>query len=469
VSLRDEQAERAVLGCVLSGVHVNDTGPLPKAAFTEWRAWVWEAMLHLATLGRQVDLLTVSERLKAVGQLPACGGPAGLMELDGAVPFTPNLPSYVAMLRDCMGRRAIVAAADAAKLRAMDPNLRPARVALEASTAMSGAVQDSNEESPTVDIGELAEQWHDYIARLGEGRVGLDDGVRLLTGIEVLDHHAEGFVSNLNVVGGLASRGKTGLAAEVIWNWLKAGIPGAIVGLEDGTKWLTRRHLARHLNIPVNKVARSRLHDHQMVLLEEWLGRAAEMYQKHLRIHRAGGLHASDLLALCRKWVAGGARWIWIDHGLRVDYSGQPGSRDRYDMLIGRSLDQLANLGDRHGVAIIVNWHLNRQADEEAMPSMKDYKESGYLEAAARQMVAVWEQKTARPGVSLVTCLKNTEGGRDWTIALERDWEHGLVRSTGGYPVDFQSEARAARAKKEAEGKPAVKAIDLFGSGKRHG
>ena len=116
-------------------------------------------------------------------------------------------------------------------------------------------------------------------------------------------------------------------------------------------------------------------------------------------------------------------------------------------------LDQLATLGDRHKVAIIVNWHLNRDGEDEERPRMRDYKESGYLDAAARAMLGLWEQKS-RPGYLLVTGVKATEGKRDWTVAIERDAEHALVHSLGGYEVDFAAEAQAAKALAAVLGEP---------------
>ena len=80
---------------------------------------------------------------------------------------------------------------------------------------------------------------------------------------------------------------------------------------------------------------------------------------------------------------------------------------------------------------------------------MDDFKETGYLEAAARAMLGLWEQQT-RPGYLLVTGVKVTEGERDWTVAVERDREHALVHSVGGCVVDFAAEARAAKEAAEA-------------------
>lgn len=469
--IQDVQTERAVLGAVLTlsaageaKAAVDGTGPLPAEAFTEARRHVWEAMLALVDEGQAVDPLTLAERLQARGRLAECGGPAGLMALDAAVPFIHNLPSYVAILRGCMERRRLEALGEMILRQARDLAVPPSKTTATVAQALTDAGATTGEEEPDVDLSELAVQWAGYVERMANGKPrGLDDGVLLATGIEQLDAVAEGIPSNLCVWLGLQSMGKTALAAEVIMNWIKAGIPGGIIGLEDGTKWLTRRHLSRYLGMPVKKVGRSLLHEHQLSRLDDWLRWAKEQYRKHLRIHRAGGLAAPDLLAVVRRWINAGVRWIWIDHGLRVDYAAGSDPR-RYDMAIGRTLDVLATLGERHGVAVCVNWHLNRLSTPDVMPTAQQAKEGGYLEAAARFMVAAWEQRDKRPGYMLVTGLKVTEGARDWTVALERDPEHALVKSSGGYLVDFEREAYEEKQLAE-DARAARKGRKLFGLG----
>jgi replicative DNA helicase len=447
--IHEPEIEKAVLGCILAGAKPSETGPLPPEAFTESRRHVWEAMRAMEDTCSPIDHATLAEVLKQRGRLAEVGGPAELMAMDQAVPLAHNLPEYVGILRDRLERRRIVGAATVALQHAAQLGTPPARTSLNAVQALTAETGLGAEDAPDADIAELAAQWDAWVTRLERGGpTGLDDGVILATGIEALDRAGDGLPSNLCVFLGLASMGKTALAAEIIWNWLSNGIPGGIIGLEDGTKWLTRRHLARHLGIPVKAVGRTLLHAYQMERYATWMNDTSHMYRQHLRIHRAGGLHAADVLAIVRKWINAGVRWIWIDHGLRINHAQQD---VRYDMAIGRTLDTLATLGDRHGVVLAVNWHLNRTSDQEAKPDMKMAKESGYLEANARWMLAAWEQKQKRPGMLLATALKVTEGPRDWTVAIPRDPDHALVLSKGGGLVDFEAEAAEDRQRADDE------------------
>ena len=443
MSLHDAQAERAIIGAVLSGATRAQVGDLKAEDFTEARAHVWDAVLSLFAQGAEVTHLTLAEALKARGRLVEVGGPSALMRADEVLPKRGallGLNAHVAIVRDRARRRRLEALGERIKGMAHDLNVTPDNIASGAVQALLATETAMQEEPPDIDIAELSEQWAAFMDRVDSGApMGLDNGFQLRTGIEALDA-LFAFVNNLNVIGGRASMGKTALVAEIIWNWLKADVRGGIVGLEDGTKWLTRRHLSRSLGIPVGMVGACRLQDYQLGHMQSWMDNTSAMYRRNLKLHRAGGIDAPGLLSLVQRWIGEGLRWIVIDHGLRVNY----GDDKRYDRKIGITLDQLATLGDRNKVAVIVNWHLNRDGEDEVRPKMRDYKESGYLDAAARAMLGLWEQKT-RPGFLLVTGVKATEGKRDWTVAVQRDAEHALVHSQGGYEVDFAAEAQAAK------------------------
>lgn len=444
MSHSNEQAENAVLAAVMSQhvTHAQLDG-LRAEDFTGHRVYVFEAVERLYACGAAINVLTLSEALKTAGRLVEVGGPAGLMRLDpeGAWVLPMGLRENVTLVKDLSRRRKLAAEAQRILDMTHDTNVSPDRIAALGAQALLSTDVAVGEEPPDIDIVELVEQWNEYMDRAASGApMGLDNGGKLLTGIEVLDGLKFCFVNNLNVVGGRASMGKTALVAEMCWNWLVRDIKGGIIGLEDGTKWLTRRHLSRALGIPVGDIGNSRLADYKLDSMSRWMESASTLFRRNLRIHRAGGIDSPGLLAIVQRWIGSGARWVVIDHGLRVNY----GDDKRYDRAIGKTLDTLATLGDRNKCAIIVNWHLNRDGEDEVRPKMRDYKESGYLDAAARAMLGLWEQST-RPGFLLATGVKATEGKRDWTAAIERDAEHALVKSSGGYEVDFAREQQEAK------------------------
>jgi replicative DNA helicase len=450
---RDEQTERAVLGCVLAGVPVQDTGPLPVDCFTGTpRRHVWEAMLSLAVEGRAVDHITVASRLKDRGQLVGVGGPAALMALD-AVPLAASCREYSGRLRELSARRAMVAAADAARAKAMDMSVPPTRGALEAAQAFAAVRM----ERPLVRGGRavirLAQRWQDFIDGKAEPYLTVPYAALNEAGFR-------GFVPNLNVLAGRSGNFKTGFATGCVTDWVfRQRLTGGVFGLEDGVEWVTDRPTAQHMGIAYGEVGASRLpggdestaryHEEK---LQDWMSQLHAAYEERLFVYDVTdtGIDADtpsisfpDLLAEARRMIHHGARFILIDHGLRIEYP-RSHREQREDQAIGKAMDALANLGMRTGVPIIMLWHLNRNSDDEAQPKRSDLKESGYLDAAARVILGLWRQQS-RQGHQLVTAVKATKGKEGITAALEVDGPSGLLRASNGYVVDFEAERATAQ------------------------
>jgi replicative DNA helicase len=446
-ALVDVEAEKALLGCCFL------EGKLPEAArvlrledFGDARhAAVFAAMGALHASGVAVDSLTVAERLRELGTLGQAGGVAYLTQLDAAVHLSGNLRAYVATVRDRAMRRAVAARAQALLEEAHNLRRPPGRVAHEAGEDFRGLALSGGEEADErghLDVESLNESWEAFAA-----------GQRspyLPSGLEALDAVFRGFVPNLNLVGGKASMGKTAFVAEVAWGWLQRGVPGGIFGLEDGTRWLVERHCARAVGLDLGDVGACRLHDVQQEAYQRFMGEAWDVTSRLLRVHRTSGLAAPELLRKAERWIAGGARWLVVDHGGRIAHESSS-AKERYDLAIKRTAEGLDNLAHNTGVPIIVNWHFNREGSKQEgqRPTMEAFKESGYLEAFSGTMLGLWE-RPENEGHLLVTVVKNRKGPRDVTVALERDARYGLVKSTGGFALDFKAESAAAQAAKAA-------------------
>jgi replicative DNA helicase len=249
------------------------------------------------------------------------------------------------------------------------------------------------------------------------------------TGIAVLDEHLGGWVANLNVIGGLPGLGKTALIGECIWNHLRANVRTGLFGLEDGTKWWVERHLARQLDVRLGLVANCRLNDYQLERAQVVAGELHQLGRNLITYNRAG-ITPEQLIARAKRMIyVEGVRVIYVDHGGEVEHQAA-GARDRHDLAVAATYRALRNLAVNAKVPIVALHHFNRDADG-GRPKLKHLKESGYLDAMARVALGLWEHPSA-PGRLLVEVLKVTKGPKNYTLAIERDAEHGLVKSTGG-------------------------------------
>lgn len=463
--IHEPEIEKAVLGCILAGAKPSETGPLPPEAFTESRRHVWEAMCSLEATG--IDHVTLAERLSARGKLAVVGGPAGLMALDAAVPLAHNLAAYVATLRERMQRRAAWEATERLQRALRDLSVAPEAAASAASATLSAIHADSAIQRAGYLVYEMLDTWE-----RNAGASGAPARTPTLPWpFEAMQGDRGILRGRFNVVAGRSGNFKTGLVTDGIWHWADAlGEDGGVIGLEDGCSWFTERLTARNVPVSYLDVGYALLHDYQRQRLVEWCDRLygvlqarvfAEDYRRSGRGQRAT---FPTVFRTCREMIDKGAKWIVIDHGLRIDWMLGSGV-ERYDMAIGHGCQKLATLADHTGCAIVMLWHLNRANDEEAFPTRADLAESRYLDAEARKIYVLWKQR-ARPGHQLVTTVKATKGKEGFTAALSlADAEYGLLSRTGGYVVDFEAEAakRRQRAEDDRREKAArVKRESLF-------
>lgn len=443
MSLRDEQAENAVLGAVIGGASRAQVADVKADDFTGHRVAIWKAVETLFSQGAEVTDLTLADLLKTRGQLSEVGGPAALMRLDtvGRRASGTGLVQHIAIIRDRGRRRRLDAAADRLKGMAVDLNLGTDKIALEAAQAALAAGGTSDgDESGDVDLWEINDRWGNW-AQMSEDERSRHAPYLPMPWEFMREAKVYGFPESLSVVAGRSGIGKTATLSTCAAWWLRV-LPhkGGIIGLEDGTAWLDERWIAASLGIDYAEVGTARLTPWQEAKYAEHMERVGPMLQQKLRKYRRAGMTAGQLVARCRKWIDDGVKWIIIDHGLRVVYEAD--GRLREDKVIGNTMDTLANLALNNKCHIIVAWHLNRASDDDSQPSLGDLKESGYLDAAARAIYGLW-RKADRTLLTVVKATKVAPVG----LTCELGWKErsGLFDTSMGRVVDFQAEARAAK------------------------
>ena len=448
-ALEAVDVEREIIGNLLANSDgwPHAEGLLPEDFSQANHGVIFRAMLAVRARGLEPDHLTLAEQLKVQGQLVAVGGPAALMAMDAGVGLFANFPKHIATLKSLARHRAVAAAYRAAAAEAEDPT-KPLPV-LAASTSQRVLAYADADDGDADRMGDAdVEAVNDRWLRHYEGEAG----PFLPVGIDAIDGIFKGFHTNVNLIGGKASIGKTAKVATIVWGWLEKGIPGGIFGLEDGTEWLWERHCSRKVGIPYADVGACYLHEYQMGSYQDAMEKARVMLGTLLRTHCVSGLSGPDLLAKARRWIKRGAKWILIDHGGRIEHQR---THDKEDNALGikRTVQALDDLAHNEGVPIIVNWHFNRSGAIAGLPTMEAFRETGYLEMFAGSMLGLWE-RPENEGELLVTCVKNRKGPRDWTVAVQRDAKHGLVHPVNARLLDLKAEAQEARALRESERSP---------------
>ncbi len=102
----DLEAERAVLGAVLSNAELPDLKP--DEFYHEENRIVWEAILHLHHRDEPTDLVTVRQQLETTGGLEAVGGMSKVSELVDSLADVANVGAYADIIRDKAATREAV-------------------------------------------------------------------------------------------------------------------------------------------------------------------------------------------------------------------------------------------------------------------------------------------------------------------------------------------------------------------------
>src|SRR4051812_21550218 len=99
------EAEQSVLGAVLLSdkvhyAYVIEEGLRPEDFYRERHQVIYQSMLDLYNESEPIDVLTVTEHLRARGNLEQAGGPAEIDGLTAAVPAVGNLRRYGQIVRE---------------------------------------------------------------------------------------------------------------------------------------------------------------------------------------------------------------------------------------------------------------------------------------------------------------------------------------------------------------------------------
>ena len=227
------------------------------------------------------------------------------------------------------------------------------------------------------------------------------------TGLTDLDNKLGGLQrSDLIILAGRPSMGKTALATNIAYNVAKAyrgerradgsmeTTDGGIVGffsLEMSSEQLATRILSEQAEIGSEKIRRGMIEEAEFRKLSEV---AAEMSRIPLFIDQTGGLTVAQLAASARK--------LKRQHGLDmlvVDYlqllSGSKSRSDNRVQEITEITTGLKALAKELNVPIIALSQLSRQVEnrEDKRPQLSDLRESGSIEQDADVVMFVFREE----------------------------------------------------------------------------
>ena len=260
----NKQIEKLVLGTI-----IGERGKLDEVReiltqdcfFVPEHGKIYEACCRVSDRGNRPDLMTVYQELG--------GGVEMLTLTDILGNSTFDVYQHAAILSDLARRRALISIGLYLKSSGEDESLQTDEIMAEVDGRLSTLYMSGGDNIRTIDdvIGEVIEQ----VNANAKGDAQL---LGYPTGFSKFDSRAGGLQpSDLIIIAGETSQGKTALALSMVVNAVKAGAGVGIFSLEMRNTQLVSRMLSPESGIPSTAIMYGRLNERQFTMLDTGIGK----------------------------------------------------------------------------------------------------------------------------------------------------------------------------------------------------
>lgn len=391
---------------------------------------IFSAMSAMHNERQPIDLLTVTQRLRDLGQLDLCGGPAYITEIATMLPTAANAAHYAGIVAEKRTLREVIKVGTEYAARAYDEQDDvPALVDGLESAAL--AISSARHEGDASGIVEVPAR---------EGAIGAIDAIEelyqrrgkisgLATGFHDLDVLTDGLhACDFVVIGARPSMGKTALLMDMALHCALEGLQRvAVFSAEMSAEQLYQRAICSMARVNVRNVRDGLLADRDFPALSN---AASKLAASRLIVLDAVGATINAVRArarrLHRKEPLG---LIVVDYLQKLRHPPAAKFRERE---IAEVSEGLKNLNKELKVPVVTAAQINRGPDartgeSRGVPRLSDLRESGSIEQDADLVLLL-----NRPEVYAQNdeAKKEFEGIANLEIAKQRNGPLGDVRLT---------------------------------------
>ena len=390
--------------------------------FREAHRVLFRAMRHLQQKRTAIDVVTVGDHLKSMGELERIGGMEYLAELLDAVPTAANIQYHARIVRDKALLRRLIDASTRTIQDGYEPEGRSVDEIVDEAEARIFRVAESHDRGGFVWIKDLLWEAFENIERLQESKGGLT-GVP--SGFRRLDQMTTGLQNgDLVIVAARPAMGKTSWVLNVAQNAaIDHQIPVALFSLEMSKEQLVYRLLCSEARVDSQRLRAGRLSpsDYQRI------GTAgAKLNTAPIWIDDSPGGTVLEMRAKARRLKAeAGLGLLVIDYLQLMAGSGRFESRQQEVSHISRGLKALAR---ELSVPVIAVSQLSRGPEQrtEHRPQLSDLRDSGSIEQDADLVMFLY-----RPGYYSSSVLdedgSSLEGKAELIVSKQRNGPTGTL------------------------------------------
>ena len=412
-------AEKSVLGSLLIDEEAIGTAieMLDETWFYEQsHRQIFRAILALYGERKNVDLITLSDKLKSDGILERVGGISYLSFLIDLVPSAANVEHYANIVKEKGVLRRLIKNATNIIAESYESTGNIDEV-VDNAERLIFEVADLKQRSQSVHIKDLVRQSIEKLDFLYQRKQHVTG---IPTGFEKFDHMTSGLQnSDLIIIAGRPSMGKSALAismAEYVGIEQKKGV--GVFSLEMSKEQLVQRMLCSQARVDAHKVRSGFLAPADWPKLTSAAGRLSE---SKIFIDDTPAISVLELRAKARRLKANqGIELIILDYLQLMRSTVQSESRQQEISEISRSLKALAR---ELNVPVIALSQLSRAVEsrQDHKPQLSDLRESGAIEQDADLVVLLMREEYYNP-------TEENKGVADVMIAKQRNGPVGTVK-----------------------------------------
>ena len=379
-------AEKGLLGSILLSPRdvLNDCAEQisEESFYSPAHGTIYRILVEMWSANVQIDVITLTNRLRDLNLLDTVGGPGAVTELFGYVPTAANAPHYLEIVLEKSLLRRMITACTTATTRCYEEQGEVPQLLDEVEREIF-TIGETRFRKTAPDMRDEVFAALENIEKIYQQR-GRISG--LATGFNIFDQMTDGLhPGEMIIVAARPSMGKTALAMNIVEHValnLEEPKPVGVFSLEMSTQQLVQRMLCSRARVNMKKIRSGMLARAEHGKLND---AAAALSESKIFIDDTPGLTILELRAKARRLRdRHRVELIAIDY-LQLCRSNSRRGQENRQIEISEISSGIKALAKELEIPIIVLAQLNRQPEQRGggKPRMSDLRESGSLEQDA--------------------------------------------------------------------------------------
>lgn len=378
------ELEEAVLGALmLDNEALSDTIDIlkPEYFYKMEHQKIFDAIIVLFNESKPVDILTVIEELKKLGELESIGGAFYITQLTNNVASSANTEYHARIIVEKFIQRSLIQISSTIIKDSFDETIDVFDLLSKAEQDLFSVTEGSLRKS----YDKMSVLISNAISSIEELKDKEDGLSGVPSGFSKLDRVTSGWQkSDLVIVAARPGMGKTAFALTMCRNIaINHNTPIGIFSLEMSSDQLVNRLISSESEIPSEKLRKGNLEEYEFVQLHE---KIKDLAEAPIYIDDTPGLSVFELRAKARRLVKNhGVKIIIVDYLQLMTAGGNKnGNREQEISTISRSLKGIAKELKIPVIALSqVNRGVESRTSTSKRPILADLRESGAIEQDA--------------------------------------------------------------------------------------